>query len=532
MNRRNLLESFRMADGRRVLIALALATSLSALIPFQAASAVVPASCESLTSLKLPNTTIDMAAQVAPGEFKPPAAGGGGGEEGGGNDNAARYKELPAFCRVAATLKPSADSDIKMEVWLPLAGWNGKLKADGNGGWAGTISYSAMADSLKRGYATTSTDTGHVGGSGAFVQGHPEKLADYAGRAIHEMTLKAKGIVDGFYGNAPKYSYFQGCSTGGRQGLTEAQRYPTDYDGILVGSAANPRSTLALWQTWVGVVALMRPESRIPVSKLPMIHAAVLEACDAKDGLKDGLIDDPRKCDFDPKVLLCKNGDDASCLTAGQVEAATKLMTPIKDSHTGVLITPALLPGSEIVWAPNISGKVPRSSATDHFKYVVFQDPNWDWKTLNPETAAPKAAETEQGINAYDPNVKAFLARGKMIQTQGWADQNIPPLFAVNYYDKVIETSGGLAKVQDSYRLFMAPGMGVCGGGDGPNTFDALGAMEQWVEHKKAPDQMIASHLTDGKVDRTRPLCPYPQVAKYKGTGSIDEAANFSCKMP
>jgi tannase/feruloyl esterase len=487
------------------------------------------ATCESLASLKLPNTAIDMAQSVAAGQLKLEVRGGG---EEGGATNPTPFKDLPAFCRVAATLKPSADSDIKMEVWLPASGWNGKLKAEGNGGWAGSISYAAMAEALKRGYATTSTDTGHTGGRGTFVLGHPEKLKDYAGRAIHEMTVKAKAVTDAFYSNAPKFTYYQGCSTGGRQGLTEAQRFPDDFDGILVGSAANPRSTLALWQTWVGVVALKDAASRIPTSKLPMIHAAALEACDAKDGLKDGLIDDPRTCDFNPKVLLCKNGDGPTCLTAAQVETATRLLSPIKDTRTGAVLTPGLLPGSELNWAPNITGAEPRSSATDHFKYVVFEDPNWDWRTLDPDTAAPKAAETEQGINATDPNIKAFLARGRMIQTQGWADQNIPPQFSINYYNKVIETVGSATKVQDSYRLFMAPGMGVCGGGDGPNTFDALGAMEQWVEHKKAPDQIIASHSTDGKADRTRPLCPYPQVAKYKGSGSIDDAANFACRMP
>jgi feruloyl esterase len=502
--------------------AIAVPLSLS-MLGLASASA---ASCESLKSLTLPNTTIDMAQLVPTGELEL-----AGGEETSAED-AGRYRRLPAFCRVAATLRPTEDSDIKMEVWLPSSGWNGRFLGVGNGGWAGSISYSAMAPAVASGYVTASTDTGHTGGSGTFVLGHPEKLADYAGRAIHEMTVKAKAIAEGFYGNAPRFSYFQGCSTGGRQGYTEAQRYPADYDGIIVGSAANPRSTLALWQTWVGIVALKDPASRIPTSKLPVIHAAVLEACDAKDGLKDGLIDDPRICQFDPNVLLCKGDEGPSCLTAAQVQTVAKLLSPIRDSRTGALLSPGLLPGSEINWAPNITGNAPRSSATDHFKYIVFQDPTWDWRTLNPDTDAPKSAATEQGLNAYDPNIKAFLAHGKLLVYQGWADQNIPPQFTVDYYDRVVETSGGRENIHGSYRLFMVPGMGVCRGGDGPNTFDALGAMEQWVENQNAPDQMIASHSTDGKVDRTRPLCPYPQVAKYRGTGSIDDAANFSCQMP
>ena len=511
------------------LIAIALTGAALSLSLFSAAPARA-ASCESLTTMALPDTKIDMA-QMVPARGLKLAAPRGGGEEAAAA-NTPRYQDLPEFCRVAATIKPTSDSDIKMEVWLPASGWNGKFLAVGNGGWAGSISYSAMASALQRGFATASTDTGHTGGSGSFVQGHPEKLADYAGRGIHEMTVKAKAITDAFYGDAPKFAYFQGCSTGGRQGYTEAQRYPADYDGIVVGSAANPRSTLALWQTWVGVIAMKDPANNIPTSKLPTIHAAVLEACDAKDGLKDGLIDDPRKCDFDPKVLLCKGEDGPTCLTAAQVQTAKRLLSPIKDSRTGLEYSAGLLPGSELLWAPDVTGTAPRFSATDHFKYVVFKDPNWDWKTLNPDTDAPKAAETESHINATDPNIKAYLSHGKLLVSQGWADQNIPPVFAINYYESVVKTLGGAAKVEDSYRLFMAPGMGVCGGGDGPNTFDMLRAMQQWVEKKQAPDQVIASHITDGKVDRTRPLCPYPQIAKYKGSGSTDDAANFACKLP
>ena len=507
------------------MILLVAASGLSLL----SAATARAATCESLKALALPDTNIDMAQLVTAGGLKLPAPRGGGEE---GPTSSPRFQDLPAFCRVTATIKPTSDSDIKMEVWLPASGWNGKFLAVGNGGWAGSISYSAMAAALEKGFATASTDTGHIGGSGSFALGHPEKLADYAGRGIHEMTLNAKAITDAFYGNGPKFSYFQGCSTGGRQGYAEAQRYPADYDGIVVGSAANPRSTLALWQTWVGVVAMRNPENNIPMSKLPMIHAAVLNACDAKDGLKDGLIDDPRKCDFDPSMLLCKSGDDPSCLTAAQVQTATRLLKPIKNSRTGEVYSAGLLPGSEILWAPDVTGTTPRSSATDHFKYVVFKDPNWDWRTLNPDTDAPKAAETESRINATDPNIKPYLTRGKLLVSQGWADQNIPPTFATDYYESVVKTIGGSFHVQDAYRLFMAPGMGVCGGGDGPNSFDMLGTMQQWVENKKAPDQVIASHSSNGKVDRTRPLCPYPQVARYKGAGSIDDAANFVCKAP
>ncbi len=219
-------------------------------------------------------------------------------------------KDLPAFCRVAATLKPTEDSDIKIEVWLPASGWNHKFQAVGNGGWAGVISYGAMAEALHDGYATSSTDTGHVGATGKFALDHPEKLIDFGYRAVHEMTLKAKSVIDAFYGAAPRMSYWNGCSTGGRQGLKEAQRFPDDYDGIVAGAAASPRTHLSSWQIWLAQ-GVLDPHNYIPASKYPMIHQAVLQACDAVDGLKDGVIEDPTRCHFDPKTIECKAGESA-----------------------------------------------------------------------------------------------------------------------------------------------------------------------------------------------------------------------------
>src|SRR6266446_1008039 len=253
------------------------------------------ATCESLKSLSLDNTTVTSAETVAAGQFSLPATGRGAAQQ-----NAA-FKQLPAFCRLAATLKPSSDSDIKIEVWLPVSGWNGKYQAVGNGGWAGVISYSAMAEALGRGYATSSTDTGHVGGSGSFALGHQEKLIDFGYRSEHEMTVKSKAIVKAFYGNAPQFSYWNGCSTGGRQGLKEAQMFPNDYDGIIAGAPAN-RTAMSLW---VAFAVLKDEASYIPAEKYPVIHQAVLNGWDSADGVKDGLIEDPRQCHFDPKVLLC-----------------------------------------------------------------------------------------------------------------------------------------------------------------------------------------------------------------------------------
>jgi feruloyl esterase len=490
------------------------------------------ASCESLTSLSLPDTTITMAQVVAPGAFTAPSARGGRGTN--------PFANLPSFCRVAATLKPTSDSDIKVEVWLPANGWNGKFQAVGNGGWAGTISYPAMAEALRRGYATTSTDTGHVGATGTFALGHPEKFIDFAYRSEHEMSVKAKAIVSAFYGNAPKYSYWNGCSTGGRQGLHEAQRFPDDFDGIIAGASANPRTYLNSWQISIAQASLKDPASFIPPAKYPMIHQAVLAACDALDGVKDGLIGDPPKCKFDPKTIQCSStgsgqgGDDSSCLTAPQVEAARKIMSPIKDPKTGAEIFPGFEPGTELAWAGLVGGSEPTGTALDQFKYVVFKDPNWDWRTFDLVRDLAKANEVDKGtINAINADLSRFAGHGgKLLMYHGWSDGSVAPRASVNYYTSVVKTMGGPAKTSSWVRLFMAPGMGHCGGGEGPNTFDMVSALEQWVEHGKAPDQILASHATGGVVDRTRPLCPYPQVATYKGSGSIDESASFVCKAP
>jgi tannase/feruloyl esterase len=464
---------------------------------------------------------------VAAGAFRLPNQSAGKGDP-------QAFKDLPAFCRVEATLKPSSDSEIKVEVWLPSSGWNGKFQSVGNGGWAGVISYPALGEAVRRRYATASTDTGHVGGNGKFAPGHPEKLIDFAYRSEHEMTVKGKALTEAFYGNAPKYSYWNGCSTGGRQGLKEAQKFPGDFDGIIAGAPANPRTGLAMQTIWVAQAVLKDPASYIPKEKYPLVHKAVLDACDAMDGVKDGVVDDPTRCRVDPKVLECKGADGPACLTAPQVEAARKLYATVKNPRTGEEIFPGYLPGSELGWAVKAGGPEPELNGFDYFKYVVFKDnPNWDWRTFNFDSDAALAEQTDNGtFNVNDANLRPFLGHGKLLMYHGWADPQVSPLSTVKYYKRVVDTLGGTKKTMDSMRLFMAPGMGHCRGGDGPNTFDLVGAMEQWVEKGKAPEQLIAAHSTNGAVDRTRPLCPYPQVARYKSSGSTDDAANFTCKAP
>ena len=479
------------------------------------------APCDSLAALALKDARVTAAQVVPAGQFVPP----GGQPNGQANPN----KDLPEFCRVAATLTPTSDSDIKVEVWLPANGWNGKFQAVGNGGWAGVISYAAMADAVRAGYASASTDTGHVGGRGTFALDHPEKLIDFAWRSEHEMTVKAKDVIRAFYGSGPRLSYWNGCSTGGRQGLKAAQMFPDDYDGIIAGAPAN-RTAISLWIAH----AVKDPASYIPPSKYPAIHQAALNACDARDGLKDGLIDDPTKCSFDPKVLLCKDEDGASCLTAPQVGAAKKIYSPAINPRTGKELFSSLVPGTELGWDAQASGSGPRDLGYDQYKYVVFKDPNWDWKTYDFDSDEARATRPENLImNATDPDMKAFFSRGgKLLLYHGWSDPLVPAVNTIKYYNSVVDYMGGAANTFNSMRLFMAPGMGHCRGGEGPNVFDKVGALERWVEQGQAPNVLVASHSTDGKVDRTRPLCPYPQIAKYKGTGSIDDAANFVCAAP
>jgi feruloyl esterase len=480
------------------------------------------APCENLGDLKLPDTMITLAQSVPAGAFAP--AGGGG--RGGGN----QFGDLPAFCRITATLKPSSDSNIKIEVWMPASNWNGKFEAVGNGGWNGNIDNNALATGLRRGYATAATDTGHEGGGGPWMQ-NQEKLIDFGYRAVHEMTVKAKALIKAYYNNEAKLSYWNGCSAGGRQGLKASQKYPNDFDGIVAGAPALNSTGRAAFSVWIAQNMHKEEASYIPPAKYGPIHDAVLQACDAIDGVKDRVIENPRQCKFDPKVLQCSAGDSANCLTSPQVLSAQTMYKPVVNSKTQKSIFPGLEPGSEMGWA-TFGGPQAFGIGTQMYQFMVFNDPNWDYKKLNFDSDMATVDKIENGvINAMDPDLKPFFARGgKMIQYHGWADQQIPSGSSVEYYQSVLDTMGGIGKVKENYRLFMVPGMGHCGGGDGPSSFDMLAALEQWVEKGKAPDSIPAAHLTNGQPDRTRILCPYPQVATYKGSGNTDDAANFACK--
>jgi feruloyl esterase len=481
------------------------------------------ATCDTLAaSLKLTNATVTAASAVTAGQFTPPASPGAEAPK--------AITGLPAFCRVQLTLTPSADSDIKSEVWLPLNGWNGKFQQVGNGAWAGSIQYGALAEALKRGYAAASTDTGHTGVDASFAMGHPEKLKDFGYRGVHETAVQSKQTITNFYGMAPRLSYFNGCSGGGRMAFQEAQRFPSDFDAILAGAPGYNRVNQSVWMLMNAKATLDDAASFIPPAKYAVLHRAALDACDAQDGLKDGLISEPLSCHVDPAVTQCKSGDAPNCLTPPQVKAARKLYGGVINPKTGERIFPRLEPGSELSWGGPAGGPEPLAVGADLFKFVVFQDPKWDFRKFNLARDYDAVHKIDSlDLSPTSPDLRAFVARGgKLLIYQGWADQNVAPRSTVDYYNSVVKTLGQ-KQADDAVRLFFAPGMAHCGGGEGPNVFDALTPLEQWREQGKAPASIVATHLTNGKVDRSRPLCPFPQVAKYKGSGSIDDAANFVC---
>jgi feruloyl esterase len=505
--------------------------------------------CESLTGVKLAGASIQSAQTVAAGAFVPPAAEPPGPAP-------VNYKTLPAFCRVQGVLQPSGDSHIEFEVWLPASGWNGRYEGLGNGGFAGAIDYSGLATAVAQGYAASDSDTGHKGSAinARWALGHPEKVADFGYRAVHETAEKAKTLVTAFYGNQARRSYFSSCSDGGREALMEAQRFPADYDGILAGAPANDWTRL-LANAAAETQMFGEAQKYIPPSKLRAIEAAALAACDAQDGVKDGIISDPSRCKFDPSVLLCKGAESESCLTAPQVVSLQRLYAGARDAD-GKTIFPGRLPGAEgnpATWGLWVTGQAPDTSlmysfATQYFGNMVFEDASWDYHTFQMDRALKVADDkTARMLNATDPDLKRFQDRGgKLIVYHGWNDPAISALSSVNYFRSVQEKMGA-RQTNGFFRLYLAPGMAHCGGGPGPDVFgQTVGpagdpehsvskALERWVETGMAPDRIIATKYTPGpnpSVARTRPLCPYPQVASYKGSGSTDDASNFACVEP
>jgi feruloyl esterase len=450
------------------------------------------------------------------------------------------------FCRVTGFVAP----EVNFALYLP-ENWNGKFLMVGNGGLAGTISYAAMIDPLLRGYATASTDTGHqADNDGRWAAGHMQRVIDFAHRAVHVTALAAKAIIAAHYGRAPAHSYFQGCSQGGQQALTEVQRYPEDFDGVIAGDPANYWTHLYMGgHIWIAQATLLDDASYIPAAKTAAIGNAVNAACDALDGIKDGILNDPRRCHFDPASIQCRGADAPDCLTAAQVAAARKIFQGARLSD-GTVIFPGILPGGEAGpggWARWITGTAPGRGAHmtlgfPFMRYIAFEDPNWDFRSFRFERSGAMESDVEfidaklgPIFDNMNPDIRAFQARGgKLIQYHGWSDPDISPLNSVHYYESVVARMGrdGLAQTRSFYRLFMVPGMQHCSGGPGPDTFDALKALEDWVERGAAPDRIVATHATNGVVDRSRPLCPYPMEARWTGRGSTDQAENFACALP
>jgi feruloyl esterase len=468
-----------------------------------------------LGGLTLPEATFESVDQVPAGPFSVVPPGG----------FAAETVQLPEHCRVRIIVTPH----ITVEVWLPSARWNGRFQGVGGGGLAGVISYAALASALQAGYAAASTDTGHVGSTDAlWAIGRPDLLVDYGHRAIHEMTLKANAVVEAFYGRPAERAYFTGCSTGGRQGLMEAQRYPDDYDGILAGAPAINISIFHAAQVWAAQHMLVDPDRYISAEQYAAINRFILDHWDARDGAEDGLLEDPRRVVVDFEGVRMAAG-----LTDHQVDALKALYAGPMNA-AGEQVYPGLMPGGETQWQPLVGGPRPFPIAPAIYGHMVFEDPNWDWRsfTYDRDLAAAKA-KLGDVMDAMDPDLSRFKARGgKLILYHGWSDFGISPEATRRYYDMVVTAMGGRAATEAFARLFLLPGVGHCRGGTGPDTFDGLGALVDWVEKGIAPERIVASQTVNGQVVRTRPLCPYPRVARWNGKGSLDDASSFDCQEP
>jgi feruloyl esterase len=387
---------------------------------------------------------------------------------------------------------------------------------------------------MRRGYAAAATDTGHsnITDPGGTFAADRQKLLDYAFRSLHVTAEAAKTLLRAYYGNPPAKSYFEGCSTGGRQALILAQRFPNDFDGITAGAPV-----LNFTGTMLHFIQSAQANSKGPLTpaQMPALAAKIYESCDAKDGLKDGIIDDPRRCEFQPSRDLprCEAGADRpDCFTAAQIASLEAFYNEVKSD--GKKIYPFWPVGGENGWDPwtvhNGGPTLGQQFGEGFFRYFVpaKPDPQYDILQFNLDRDVPKLENIHRILDATDTDLSAFRERGgRLLMYFGWADPALNPMMGVEYYEAVTERMG--AGTGDFFRLFMVPGMFHCGGGPGPSAFDTLGPLSDWVEQAKAPASLAASKVDAGKVVRTRPLCPYPEVAKYKGAGSIDEAANFSC---
>lgn len=503
------------------------------------------ADCGALKSLKLQDTTITSAEAVAAGS--PVSV----------SDSRPAITGLPAFCRVAGVMRPSSDSVIRFEVWLPEHDWNGSLIGAGNGGFAGSIGYDEFVNYLKRNFVVAGSDAGHQAEAtdASWAWHHPEKVKDFGWRAVHLTRLRAAEIVAAYYGKHDEKAYFDSCSDGGREALMEAERFPEDYNGILAGAPANAWSTMLGAAVYVIQGRLLDPRSYFSDLKLPAIQKASLEACDALDGVKDGILNDPSKCHFDPQVLLCKGEETLDCLTAPQIQTLKSIYSGSVDRQ-GKTVFPGYTPGDEVGWREWVIGQDPTGPSgfryvENYFRYMVTGDPKWSALTVDPADALRQSREKDAtDLDSDNPDLSKFRERGgKLILYHGWNDQAISPWSTVSYY-KSVEQKMGAENASSFVRLYMAPGVEHCAGGPGPSFFGQFGlatakgsryglfdSLVDWVEKGSPDEDVFATKYGQGedgspKVVMTRPLCAYPKVVKYSGSGDTNDAASFSCAAP
>ena len=519
----------------RRLPGLATLTAAAALGTF--ASPAAAATCESLAKLSIPDVTIASAQTVAAGAFVPPPG------RGGAAPNTAQFKDAPAFCRVQGSVKRAGATDAKIEYWLPMTGWNGDFQPAAGGFGGGTIGYTgehAMVEIIKHGAATGATNRGHDNG------GPPRWISsDISAAAYHPMVDVGKKVVAAFYDKMPTFTVMNECGgAGSRDAMQLTQEFPADLDLVASTGFTNWGTHHGIAQMWVWQAAHKSKESIIPLAKLDVIHQGALAACDAKDGVKDGVITDPERCKFDPAVLQCKGADAPNCLNAAQVEAVRTIYKDPVHAKTGAYLYGSMPPGGELGW-DEMTGERPYPFAPGFYRDQVFKDPKWDYNTqpVNFDTHVDLADSPENlPINATNPDLTKFVERGgKLMLVGGWNDHTLGPGNNVHYYQEVVKKMGQ-NKIKDSVRLFMVPGMDHCfGAGYGPNEkwptiyrvdFDATQALKDWKKSGKAPDSIVVTTTAKDNVPKKRLVCAYPKVAQYNGKGNVDDPTNFSCKNP
>jgi feruloyl esterase len=513
--------------GSHLTAAIAAALLWPAVAGAQARSASV--ACERLAAVAMPGTTVTSAQAVRAGAFTPPAAPGA---------TAQPFSDLPAFCRVVGSTRVLA-SDVRFEVWLPAERFTGDVMPAGSSFWGGSIPFARMREILRGGAVTVGTDLGIEGFSGpSFALTRPGKLENLKMEPLHAVVQRAKTLVASYYPSGPTFTVMNECGGGGsRDVMAMVQRFPEDLDAAVSVNFTNYGTRHGVSQMWLYDATHRTPDALLPTSKLPMLHEAVLNACDLNDGVKDRIIENPKACTFDPGVLLCKGADDGRCLTAGQVTAVRRMYETPRHERTGEGIYGPMERGSELGWADMIGANEPYRYAVAYYRNMVFKDPAWTYDKQRPNFGSDidrAESPANVAINHTSPDLRAFAKRGgKLLLVGGWKD-DLPPQNVVSYYEAVLKTMGDGAR--DSVRLFMVPGMHHCFGGTFPGAykvdFDPVAAVKQWKATGKAPDQIVVDTSGDGWPTRKRLVCAYPKVSAYKGRGDVGDPSNFVCRAP